>query len=101
VELSPALPAAGASVDSEAEQEERVVRRAVVQYVVGMKEDGSVGGGMLKEHVVELMEMLLPVWDAERQEEEEEERSGEKEKICVCLVQRVWVGERRVTIERE
>jgi hypothetical protein len=71
VELSPALPTA-----SEYEQEEqRVVRRAVVQYVVGMKEDGSVGGGMLKEHVVELMDMLLPVWDAERREEEEEEET--------------------------
>lgn len=49
--------------------------RAVVQYVVGMKEDGSVGGGMLKEHVVELMDMLLPVWDAERAREEEEEEA--------------------------
>jgi hypothetical protein len=33
-----------------------------------MKEDGSVGGGMLKEHVVELMDMMLPVvWDTERE----------------------------------
>jgi ankyrin repeat protein len=41
--------------------------RAAVQHVVGMKEDGSVGEGMLKEHVVELMDMLLPLWDAERE----------------------------------
>jgi hypothetical protein len=48
------------------------MRRAVVQYVVGMKEDGSVGGGMLQEHVVELMDMMLPVWDEERTGEEGE-----------------------------
>jgi ankyrin repeat protein len=46
--------------------------RAVVQHVVGMKEDGSVGGEMLKEHVVELMDMLLPVWDEERTQGEDE-----------------------------
>jgi hypothetical protein len=51
-------------------EEEQEKLRGVVQYVVGMKEDGSVGGGMLKEHVMELMDMLLPVWDAERGEEE-------------------------------
>jgi hypothetical protein len=75
VEVSPVVPTAGAGAGAgnEAEQEERVVRRAVVQYVVGMKEDGSVGGGMLKEHVVELMDMMLPVWDAERTQEEEGE----------------------------
>jgi hypothetical protein len=32
-----------------------------------MKEDGSVGGEMLKEHLVELMEMMVPVWEDERQ----------------------------------
>ena len=51
------------------DQEEDTVRHAVVQHVVGMKEDGSVDGGMLKEHVVELMDMMLPVWVAERERE--------------------------------
>ena len=67
VELSSALPTAGADAGDEEEQEGRMVRRAVVQYVVGMKEDGSVGGEMLKEHLVELMEMMVPVWEDERQ----------------------------------
>jgi hypothetical protein len=48
------------------DEEEQEKLRAVEQYVMGMKEDGSVGGGMLKGHVVELMDMLLPVWDEER-----------------------------------
>jgi ankyrin repeat protein len=68
VELSSALPTA-------ADEDEQTVQRAVVRYVVGMKEDGSVGGGMLKEHLVELMDMMLPVWDTERGEEEEEEET--------------------------
>ena len=50
----------------------------MVQYVVGMKEDGSVGGGMLKEHVVELMDMMLPVWDAERRRGKRRERDVKK-----------------------
>jgi ankyrin repeat protein len=74
VELSQRLLTAGPG--NAGENECLTVRRAVVQYVVGMKGDGSVGGGMLKEHVVELMDMLLPVWDAERTEEEEEEEGG-------------------------
>ena len=42
------------------------VQRAVVMHVLGRDQEGGKGGGMLKEHVVELMDMLLPVWDPER-----------------------------------
>jgi ankyrin repeat protein len=42
------------------------VLHAVLQYTLGMKEDGSLGGGMLEEHLVVLWDMLLPVWDEER-----------------------------------
>lgn len=73
MELSSALPTA--DNEGEEEVEEQTVRRAVLQYVVGMKEDGSVGGRMLEAHVVELMDMLLPVWDKERTGEEEEEET--------------------------
>jgi hypothetical protein len=60
------LPRVELTFSDAGNEEEQEKLRAVVQFVVGMKEDGSVGGGMLKEHEVELMDMLLPVWDAER-----------------------------------
>ena len=69
VELSVPIAGAGNGHEEGNSEEQQTVQRAVLQFVVGMKEDGSVGGGMLKEHVVELMDMMLPVWDVERERE--------------------------------
>lgn len=65
VELSPPPPpSAGNNEDNE-----QGVLHAVLRFTLGMKEDGSVCGGMMAEHLVELWDMMLPVWDAEREGE--------------------------------
>ena len=39
---------------------------AVLQHVVGLHENGSLGGGLAKKKLLKLLDMLLPSWDPER-----------------------------------